>query len=160
VVDYAHNPPAVEALGEFVRGVNVRGRRIGVIGAPGDRRDVDNIRFAQICAGTFDMTVIREDWDRRGRASGEVATLLHKTILEQGKPTEVCQIIENEFDAIRFVLDMAEAGDLVVILADDIPGAWKLVTKYAQPDTYRRWLAETGQPVPPDDQPIGWRGLK
>jgi cyanophycin synthetase len=157
VLDFAHNPPAVEALGEFVRSVNVRGRRIGVIGAPGDRRDLDNIRLAQLCAGIFDHLIIREDWDLRGRVPGDVATLLHQTILEHGKAADACQIIHNEFDAIRAALDMATPGDMVVILADDIPGAWKLVTKYGQPETYRRWLADTGQPVPPTDQPVGWR---
>jgi cyanophycin synthetase len=38
-VDYAHNAASYEALGGFVK--NWPGRRIGVVGGPGDRRDDD-----------------------------------------------------------------------------------------------------------------------
>ena len=51
VVDYAHNPPALEALGQFVDRLTeptaggaraqVTGRRIGVVATAGDRRDED-----------------------------------------------------------------------------------------------------------------------
>ena len=158
VVDYAHNPPAMEALGEFVRSLNVRGQRIGVIGAPGDRRDMDNIRLAEIAARTFDHVIIREDWDRRDRAEGEVAQLLKKAILDSGKSADCIEVVLNEFEAIRRALDMAKPGDLVVALADDVTGSWKLVTKYREPEIYRRWLQESGQPLPPPDQKVGWAG--
>ncbi|MCA9706674.1 MAG: cyanophycin synthetase, partial [Myxococcales bacterium] len=41
ILDYAHNPAAVEAMAQTVRRMDVLGRRLGVLSAPGDRRDQD-----------------------------------------------------------------------------------------------------------------------
>ena len=56
---------ATEAVGSFVK--NWPGSALGVIGAPGDRRDQDILELGQISADIFDQVVIKEDSDRRGR---------------------------------------------------------------------------------------------
>lgn len=157
IVDYAHNPAAMEAIGGFVRSVDVRGKRIGLIGAPGDRRDQDIQEYGKLAAQAFDHLVIREDWDRRGRVSGAVAEIVRQAALETGLSDGSVEAIPDEFEAIRHTLDMAQPGDLVFIFADDITGSWKLVTKYRHPEIYRRWLEETGKPIPADGL-VGWRG--
>jgi len=157
IFDYAHNPPAMEAMGQFITSVNVVGKRIGVIGAPGDRRDEDIVRLAQAAALHFDSLIIREDWNRRGRGEGEVANILKAAALSAGMPAENITVILNEFDAIRAALNMAKSNDIVVIFGDDVSGAWKLITKYRHPEVYRRWLEETGQPIPANE-PVGWQG--
>jgi UDP-N-acetylmuramyl tripeptide synthase len=136
--------------------MSVQGRRIGVIGAPGDRRDEDNIKLGQIAAATFDYLIIKEDWDLRGKAEGQTAELLRQTVLKAGKQPDQIKVMVNEFDAIRYALDMAQPSDLLVVLADDITGSWKLITKYRHPEVYRRWLLEQGQP--PVDKRVGWQG--
>ena len=50
----------------------VNGRRIGVIAAPGDRRDEDILDLARAAAPAFDLILLREDDDLRGRQPGEV----------------------------------------------------------------------------------------
>ena len=60
IVDYAHNPPAVRSLGEFVdqlaepsttgRRPLVTGRRIGVMATAGDRRDEDIVELGRTAA--------------------------------------------------------------------------------------------------------------
>ena len=74
LVDYAHNPAGYEAVGSFVK--NWDGPTLGVIGAPGDRRDEDLLALGQIAADVFDRVVIKEDSDRRGRKAGEVADFI------------------------------------------------------------------------------------
>lgn len=157
IVDYAHNPAAMRAVGDFIRSLDARGQRIGVIGAPGDRRNVDITELGTLAANYFDELIIREDWHLRGRPAGEIAALLHAAAQQAGMAAAAMRIIANEFDAIRHALDHARAGDLIVIFADDIPGAWKLVTKYRHPEVYQNWLASIGQP---SDGAAGWAGLR
>ena len=74
LVDYAHNPAGYRAMGSFVK--NWPGATVGVVCAPGDRRDEDILELGQISADLFDRVVIKEDSDRRGRKEGEVADLI------------------------------------------------------------------------------------
>ena len=48
LVDYAHNPAAVAGLMDMVAALPAE-RRIGVIGAPGDRRDEDLRELGRLC---------------------------------------------------------------------------------------------------------------
>lgn len=155
IMDYCHNAPAMTELAQFVRSVRVDGLRRVILGAPGDRRDQDIHDFARLAAQTFDTFVIREDWDRRGRREGEVAEMIRQVLLAEGKAEAAINVLTNELAAIQYTLDHSAKDDLVVVLADDVTTAWKMITKYRQPDVYRRWLAELGTPVP-DDQPVGW----
>lgn len=124
LVDYAHNPASYEALGGFVR--NWTGERIGVIGAPGDRRDEDFIRLGQLSAQIFNRIVIKEDEDRRGRDSGVVADFIAKGI-QQENPTLPYEIILQETDAVNTALDSAPEGGLVVILPESVNRALSLI---------------------------------
>ncbi|MEM6450414.1 MAG: cyanophycin synthetase [Cyanobacteria bacterium P01_D01_bin.105] len=74
LVDYAHNPAGYAAVGGFVK--NWEGQSLGVIGAPGDRRDADMLELGALSAQIFDQVVIKEDEDRRGREEGAVAKLI------------------------------------------------------------------------------------
>ncbi|HRE48842.1 MAG TPA: cyanophycin synthetase [Aggregatilineales bacterium] len=159
IFDYAHNPAAMRAVAEFVQSLRITGRKIGVIAAPGDRRDGDIKEVGYAAAAAYDYLIIKEDWNTRGRQAGSIAGLLREAVVEKGFDPERIQIVLNEFDAIRTALDMAESGDIVVVFGDDVSGAWKLITKYREPEVYRRWLVETKQPLPPEGTPVGWRGV-
>ena len=52
--------------------MTVHGRRLGVIAAPGDRRDEDIVELARAAAPAFDLILVREDENPRGRKPGEV----------------------------------------------------------------------------------------
>ena len=124
LVDYAHNPAGYEALSQFVE--NWPGKRIGVIGAPGDRRDEDFICLGRLAVGMFDRIVIKEDDDTRGRPRGDVANWIKKGIQEE-MPQSNCQIILDETSAIENTLDGAEDGSLVVILPESVSRAIRLI---------------------------------
>ena len=67
ILDYAHNPSAVVQLCDVVRQLDVEGRRLCVLSAPGDRRDEDIREIAEAAAGVFDYYICRADDNRRGR---------------------------------------------------------------------------------------------
>jgi cyanophycin synthetase len=136
VVDYAHNPPAVRALGEFVDRLTepsaggarapVTGRRIGVIATAGDRRDEDIVELGQAAAAYFDEIVIREDENNRGRPRGNTAALIEQGV-RSAKPSRVETIttVLDELEATRFALDHAQDGDVVVVCVDHANQVWK-----------------------------------
>ena len=117
LVDYAHNPASYKALGSFVR--HWSGERIGVVGAPGDRRDEDFLALGRLSAHIFDRIVVKEDDDTRGRRRGEVANLICAGI-EREKPDCRYESILKETTAIESALDEAPQGSLVVILPEKV----------------------------------------
>jgi cyanophycin synthetase len=128
IVDYAHNPAALSALSDLVNRLRPNYRRtIGVIAAPGDRRDIDIREFGAIAGKTFDLLVIKEDNDRRGREVGSIARLLHEAAHGAGMPPDRMITVLDELEATRHALSLAEPDDLVVICADEITAVWKEV---------------------------------
>jgi cyanophycin synthetase len=127
ILDYAHNPAAVSAMCDLVDRFDVDGRRIVVLSAPGDRRDEDIREIADVAAGHFDYFICRCDDNRRGRGHDEVAVLLKNRLLEKGVPSDNIEIIPDEQEATSEALQMAEAGDLILILGDNTTRAWKQI---------------------------------
>jgi cyanophycin synthetase len=127
LVDYAHNEAAIDGLMELVSQFPAR-RRIGVLAAPGDRRDED-IRAAGRTAakGRLDFAIVKEDQDLRGREPGEVAGLLRDGLQAGGVPKEKIVYIRDEADAIAKAVDMAGEEDLLFILADKVPKTLAIV---------------------------------
>ncbi len=127
ILDYAHNPAAVRAMTDLVERFEPEGRRIVVIAGPGDRRDQDIREIAEIAAGRFDHYICRCDDNRRGRGSDEVAVMLKNKLLEDGVEADCIEVIPDEQEAIGRALQMAESGDLVLVLADNIKRSWKQI---------------------------------
>jgi len=137
VVDYAHNPPAMEALGEFVERLteptpggaraSVTGRRIGVVATAGDRRDEDIRELGRVAARYFDEIIIREDENNRGRPRGNTAALIAEGIETAGPKRRVgpVQTVLDELGATRTALDTAADGDVVVVCVDHANQVWK-----------------------------------
>jgi cyanophycin synthetase len=138
IVDYAHNPPALAALGEFVerlsepsaggRRAMVSGQRIGVIATAGDRRDADIIELGRTAAAHFDTIIVREDANTRGRAPGATAELIDRGVraaMADGARVTSVETVLNELDATRHALDMGHEGDIVVVCVDHANDVWK-----------------------------------
>lgn len=120
LVDYAHNPHGYEAVGSFVS--NWQGRKIGVIGGPGDRRDEDLKLLGKIAAKVFDLITIKEDVDKRGREPGEVANIIAKGIFQENDQAQY-EIILDEVEALKNSLNQAQKGDLIVIFPESVTKA-------------------------------------
>ena len=124
LLDYAHNPHGFEAVGSFVK--NWQGRRIGIIGGPGDRRDQDLILLGKIAAQVFDQIIIKEDYDKRDREPGEVADLIAKGVLSED-PNVAYNIIIDEAEAMKTAFANAETGNLVVIFPESVTSAIAII---------------------------------
>ncbi|MBT8102454.1 MAG: cyanophycin synthetase, partial [Gammaproteobacteria bacterium] len=127
ILDYAHNPAAVTAMCGLVDRFDVEGQRIVVLSAPGDRRDEDIREIADIAAGHFDHFICRSDDNRRGRGDDEVAVMLKNKLLECGVSAERIEVIPDEQEATTRALEMAQAGDLILVLGDNTTRAWKQI---------------------------------
>tara|TARA_Y100000310_G_C20564298_1_gene754658 strand:+ start:13 stop:873 length:861 start_codon:yes stop_codon:yes gene_type:complete len=130
LLDYAHNPAAVRAIMELVSKLEVTGRRIGVISAPGDRRDEDIQDIAGIASEHLDFFICKADDNRRRRGDDEVPQMMKKTLIEKGIDEKFIMVIADEQDAINASLKKAEEGDMVLILGDDITRSWKQIIHF------------------------------
>ncbi|MDH4055930.1 MAG: cyanophycin synthetase [Gammaproteobacteria bacterium] len=127
ILDYAHNPAAVRAMCSLVDRFKIDGRKIAVLSAPGDRRDEDIREIAAIAAGHFDYFICRCDDSRRGRGEDEVAVMLKDKLLQEGISIDKIDVIPNEPEAVARALEIAEAGDLILVLGDNIKRTWKQI---------------------------------
>jgi cyanophycin synthetase len=130
IVDYAHNPPAMRALGQFVDSYGdgliashdlAKPSRIGVIATAGDRRDEDMRELGDVAAHHFDVIIVREDEALRGRRRGETSALIVEGIRRAMAGNVRCKQVElvlGELEATRHAMSRANPGDLVVLCVD------------------------------------------
>jgi cyanophycin synthetase len=131
IVDYAHNPAGLAALGELIGALRpAHASVIGCVSIPGDRRDEDILAVGAAAHELFDHIVFRERPDGRGRRPGEVLGLLRRGALEAGCSPKRIQSIPGEREAIQASLERARAGDLVVLLPTDVEAAWAQVVSF------------------------------
>lgn len=134
ILDYAHNPAGLSALGQVIGGMRPRYRRtMGVIAIPGDRRDDDIREMGRIAAELFDEIYFREDPSTRGRPRGEIMCLMSDGAAEAGCTAERIHRVASEPEATLACLADARPGDLVVITPTDVDGTWRQVLDFQSP---------------------------
>ena len=131
LVDYAHNAAAVAGLMELVMSLDA-GRHIGVVAAPGDRRDED-IRELGRLAAVLDHVVVKEDNDLRGRSRGESARLVREGLEAGGLRPEAIEIVFDELEAVDRAIALLDDRDIAVVLADDVPAVLEHLRGRSQP---------------------------
>jgi cyanophycin synthetase len=119
MVDYCHNAHAMHTVGPFLASLK-KGRLIGVLNSPGDRRRDDYEEMARAAAPHFDLVILRDDEDLRGREPGEVSEYLRKDLVANGMKADAIETVKNEPEAVRRALGLARRDDLVVVFADRI----------------------------------------
>jgi cyanophycin synthetase len=137
ILDYGHNPAAVEVMCQLVTRLDIAGRRICVLAAPGDRRDQDLAEIGRIAAGHFDRYICRRDDQLRGRQPDEVPRLLRDALVANGVTADRIVMIPDEQAAVDAALREADAGDLLLIFADAITRTWKQVIQFRPDETPR-----------------------
>ena len=121
VADYGHNPDAIAALAQALAVMPAKKRSIVISGA-GDRRDEDIMTQGRIVGANFDEVMLYEDACQRGRADGEVISLFRKGLQDAPRASHM-EEIRGEFVAIDTALARLQAGDLCLILVDQVEEA-------------------------------------
>jgi cyanophycin synthetase len=156
VMDYAHNAHAVGMMADLAQRLEVAGRRIVVVAAPGDRRDQDIQDIARAVAGRFDHYVVKRDDNLRGRDGDEVPRIIARALQAAGVAETAIEQIPDEQQAIDAALRMGRPGDLLLVFADALARSWKQITKFApegaEPRSARNVELPSLQPAPSADE--------
>ena len=145
ILDFAHNRAAVQSVCDFTSRLETNGRKIAVIAAPGDRRDEDIRQIAEIASEHFDHFICRADDNRRGRGHIELPNMLRETLISKGVSEDCIEVIADEEPAVDRALALAEEGDLLLILGDDITRCWKQIIYFE---------SEKGESSPEEISPV------
>jgi cyanophycin synthetase len=132
MVDYAHNPAAVAAVGRLLR--RLWGRDgVATVTLPGDRCDELVMETAREVARCFDRVVVYEDEDLRGRRSGEMTRLIVDG-LTQERPDVRIRTAGDLKDAVGMALGLTVPGEPLLLLYEKLqPVADLLQTLGAAP---------------------------
>lgn len=128
LIDYGHNPKAVEAICRMTsrwQGKNIT----GIISFPGDRRD-DVIEAAgRIAVAGFNRIIVKGDINLRGRKSGEVAEMLCRLVLAAGNQSE-CKIVLDAAQAFEDAIAGIEENEVVVFFYEKLEAVLNILKKY------------------------------
>jgi len=110
LIDYSHTPDSLENILKTVRGF-CRGRVIAVFGCGGDRDPIKRPIMGRIAAQLSDLAVVTSDNPRT-----EEPMKIIDQIVEGMKDLDTPRtVIENRRQAIRWAMDNAQAGDVIVL---------------------------------------------
>ena len=121
IADYGHNPDAMRALVAAVDALPGKRRSVVISGA-GDRRDEDIRAQTAILGAAFDDVILYQDAAQRGRGDGEVIALLQEGLQNAVRTTHTEEIY-GEFVAIDAALARLQAGDVCLVLVDQVEEA-------------------------------------
>jgi UDP-N-acetylmuramyl tripeptide synthase len=118
LVDFAHNPAAMQALFDMAKAIPAK-RRVLSFGQAGDRTD-DLIRqlARNAWAIGLDKIIVSElevYW--RGREYGDVFALIKDELLRCGATEDQILHFMTEDESLDAALEWAQEGDLVIMLA-------------------------------------------
>ncbi len=110
LIDYSHTPDSLENILKTVREFS-KGRVVAVFGCGGDRDPIKRPIMGRIAAELADFVVVTSDNPRT-----EDPMKIIDQILEGLKDTATPHtVIENRRQAIRWAMDNAQAGDVIVL---------------------------------------------
>jgi UDP-N-acetylmuramyl tripeptide synthase len=142
IVDYAHNPAAYAALAEMARSL-LPGQLVGIVTAPGDRRDEDLFEVGRVCADRFDELVVYES-SSRGRAYGGAVDLILRGAEDVVGKTDT---LHRELDvgaAIRLGLSLCGRGDVLVFACGSSLDVFVEAIRATDPESAARIAAQVG----------------
>lgn len=113
VLDYGHNPAALQALTAAVMALDKR-KTVFVMGLPGDRRDEDIYASVQATLPLGQFYILHDLEDLRGRKPNEIPQLMQQA-LPPGIPWRYACY---QLDALQIAWRLVRPGDRLVIIAD------------------------------------------
>jgi UDP-N-acetylmuramyl tripeptide synthase len=121
LIDYAHNPDGLSGLLSVAAKLPRTGRFALLLGQAGNRETADIERLAATAASFWpDFVVIKETESYlRGRALGEVPTIIRSALLQAGFPESALTTCSTERASVQRMLDWAQPGDVLVLPVHD-----------------------------------------
>ena len=117
LVDFAHNPEAMQALFAMARAIPSK-RTALCFGQAGDRTDeqIQELARSAWSIGLDRANIAELTNYARGRAAGEVFSIIRDELLNCGAREEQISHFQTESESFDAALQWAQQGDLVVIL--------------------------------------------
>lgn len=136
ILDYAHNPHGVKALGRFIQTFDAP-TKVGIITGVGDRRDEDIIALAEEAAKVFDEIIIRHDNDLRGRTHEELDSLL-TTGVRRIAPDKPLSYYWCECEAVTQAIINRKPKSLIVVLIEDFTSVLQCIKQHQAEEQLKR----------------------
>ncbi|MFD2571946.1 cyanophycin synthetase [Spirosoma soli] len=130
LVDYAHNPHGLAALGEYIKQAGVA-RKVGILTGVGDRRDEDIVTIGRLAGSIFDEIIIRFDEDGRGRDKAEIADLITQGVRDVDKDKPI-RVIPDELAALTYAIKNAQTATMIVHLSDQINRSVEIIREFKE----------------------------
>ncbi len=108
IIDYAHTPDGLENVINAVRGF-ARGRVITLFGCGGDRDNTKRPIMGEIAQRLSDYVIVTSDNPR----TEEPKAIMEQIVAGMKSGDYIC--IENRKDAIKYALDFAKEGDVIIL---------------------------------------------
>jgi cyanophycin synthetase len=132
IVDYGHNPAAIEAMATLAH--NWNSQVTAIVGIPGDRSDELIKKSLTTVALKFDKIIARDDTNLRGRKTAEIPTML-KEIVSEVAPWKKFAIILDEATAVKSAIESMEENELIIVFYDAKIDIHKIVRDHGGYDT-------------------------
>ena len=110
LIDYSHTPDSLENILRTVRGF-ARGKVIAVFGCGGDRDPIKRPIMGRIAAELSDHAVVTSDNPR----TEDPMKIIEQIVAGMTEIPTPRTVIENRRQAIRWAMDFAGAGDVIVL---------------------------------------------
>jgi cyanophycin synthetase len=161
IIDYAHNPAGLQAVGGFI-GQMPASPKVGIIAGVGDRRSEDIEEMGRMAATFFDEIIIRLDKDLRDRAADEIVDLLRQGIASVNTQIPVT-LIPDEKEAMAHTIQNAREGSVVVHFSEKVMDSIAYINEFqaaekkagTQPDNTQKGASHQAQAFNEQSQPSG-----
>jgi cyanophycin synthetase len=121
VAERGLNPAAFPWTAKTVCSLPVKGRRILLLSAIGNRSNSQYDELTALAAPAFDRFVVYDNFAYlRGRSAGEVPALLKSGLLKYGVPRERVEIAASLEAGMELASAIVQPGDLVLILTNQL----------------------------------------
>ncbi len=151
LMDYAHNPEGMQGFLKIAKAFQSDGKLAVLLGQAGNRENTDIEKLADVVASFSPDLVVLKDMIgyERGRAIGEVPEILKTSLLSHNIPEEQIDICLDEILAVRKLLALAKAGDVLALPVHGLKER-ELVQSLLEAMQRMNWQAGDTLPEMPD----------
>ena len=110
MIDYAHTPDGIETILNTVRGF-AKGRVVIVFGCGGDRDNTKRPIMGSVAGSLADLCIVTSDNPR----TENPRAIIDMVVEGVKKTAENYVVIEERYDAIKYALENALPGDVIVL---------------------------------------------